>query len=249
MGAAVAFAAVRRGYSVLLVSRTESKLQQVADSIRELHPGAQISVSATDILDPHSVRALDAALATDREVDFVQSAGLSAVSYEIADANPYRRVEDIPPNLPSLEFDVVVRGLLNVVQTFLPRWEQQSETRLVVVGSMSGIRAYPLGYAHASAKAGLHHAVRSLALELCKRRIYVSEVNPGAVNTGFYDGVEVQAAVRLISKEFGYDYTGKEFPQAPPLEIGELAVQCLIADAHVLTINAVAKGQFPHQGG
>lgn len=248
LGAASALQIARAGYHVVLAAKTARKLERVRESILHYIPQADILTHPVDILNRESVTNLCRSMPDDLEIDLVQSAGLSAGGYILPDDNPYLPVQDIPPDLPTIEFDVVVRGLLNVVQAFLPKWRAQSETRFVVIASMSGIRAYPLGYAHASAKAGLHHAVRSLTLEVTKHRIYVSEVNPGIADTGLYDPPAVRAAVTNIGLEFGYDYRGSELPQMPPIAIADAVVLCLTSPAHILSIDAVAQGQFPHHG-
>ncbi|MBU0508792.1 SDR family oxidoreductase, partial [bacterium] len=208
----------------------------------------RIQVSDTDLLDEQAVSTLVKSLPAHRQIDLVQCAGLSAGSYHVPDDNPYLPVDALPTGLPTAEFDVIVRSLLLLVQALIARWRKQPETRVVVVNSMSGIRPYPYGYAHASAKAGLHNAVRSLALELAKDNIFVSEVNPGAVDTGFYDPASVQEAVTTIGREFGYDYHNATVPQMPPSAVGDAVVLCLTSPAHVLSIDAVARGQFPHHG-
>lgn len=248
MGAAAALRAATAGYSVILAARSLDKLSRVRDSILAYIPEACVDIQSLDILNREAVVAFVESIQSDRELDLVQCAGLSAGSYYLQDDNPYLLIGDVPPDLPTVEFDVIVRGLLNMTQALLPTWKRQSETRLVVVNSMSGIRPYPRGYAHASAKAGLHHAVRTLALELAKERVFVSEVNPGAVNTGFYDPEAVKNAVTEVGLEFGYDYRTSGIPQIPPSAVAEAVYLCLTAAAHILSINAVAKGQFPHHG-
>lgn len=248
MGAATALRAVQDGYSAVLVGRAEEKLQRIQDSIRMTIADAEVSYVIADLLCAQDVTRLANTVGdASHHVDLVQSLGLSAGAYRIADDNPYLRVNELPSDLPTVEFDTVVRGLLLLVQSFLPLWQRQPETRLVVINSMSGIRPYMRGYAHASAKAGLHHAVRSLALELAKSNIFVSEVNPGAVDTGFYDSPKVQEAVAEIGREFGYDYSSG-IPQMPPSSVADAVSLCLRSEAHILSINAVARGQFPQHG-
>lgn len=254
MGAAIALELAQVGFPVILAARTEDKLCRVRDAIKRLVDGAEVQIRVVDLLDSNQVRALAESMPKDLELDLVQSTGLSAGGYRLEDNNPYLPVENMPTELPTREFDAVVRSLLIVVQAFLERWRTQSETRIVVVNSMSGIRAYPRGFSHASAKAGLHHAVRSLSLELAKQMIFVSEVNPGAVATGYYDSPSVQQAVAEIGRSFGYEYQSRVnpehavIPQMPPRAVAEAVVLCLTSDAHILSVNAVAKGQFPNHG-
>jgi short-subunit dehydrogenase len=246
IGAWVTRELVGQGFEVLMVSRTESKLQTISNSIRVEYPNARIDYCAVDLLDPKAVSEMVGSIQKGKIVYLVHSAGLSAGSYKLPNDNPYLRVEETPVDLPHLEFDVVVKSLLIIVQALLPRFDSQEESRIVAISSMSGVRAVPLGYSHSAAKSGLHHAVRSLALELNKRKIYVSEVMPGMVNTGMYDPPAVQTAIVEMGKYFGYDYKDSDLPQMPPKEVADAVKLCLTSEAHILSINLVAKGQWPN---
>lgn len=246
IGAAVALRAAEAGYPLTIVARTSEKLERIRDSIILNVATTDIDVCTADILDRSSIKELAAQIPTQKELDFVQCAGLTAGSYQLKDDNPYLPVEEIHEELPTLEFDTVVRGLLNVVQIFLPRWREQEQTRLVVVGSMSGIRSYPLGFAHCSAKAGLHAAVECLSIELAPERIFVSEVKPGIVDTGLYDSEAVRQSVITVGRYFGYDYTSG-IPQMPPSAVADTVILSLTSEAPGLSINMVAEGQFPHE--
>lgn len=245
IGAAVALRAAQAGYSITIVARSPEKLEQIRDSITN-RTGVNVEIHTVDILDRESVQGLTNHMSTKKEIDFVQCAGLTAGSYQLKDDNPYLPVEEIPEELPTLEFDTVVRGLLNVVQVFLPRWRGQRQTRLAVVSSMSGIRSYPLGFAHCSAKAGLHAAVECLTIELAPDRIFVSEVKPGIVDTGLYDSEAVKQAVVRVGRYFGYDYTNG-FPQMSPFTVADSVLFALTTEIPCLSINMVAEGQFPHE--
>ncbi len=249
LAAWAALSCARQGLSTILVGRAGEKLTYVRDSIAALVPSASVTSEVADLLDPACISGLVSRLPSGVAYDVVHSVGLSAGSYTIPDDNPYLPVDDTPDDLPVCEFNAVVTSLLGVVKAFLPRWRAQPNgARLVVIASMSGIRAYPMGYAHASAKGGLHNAVRSLALELVSSSIYVSEVNPGIIDTGMYDSPAVQRAVTTIGRQFGHDYSESGVPMAPPSAVGDAVALCLQSPAHVLTVDVVARGQFPHTG-
>ena len=249
IGAAIGLEAARRGYGeIVLVSRTQSKLDIVRDSVLRLVPGANVTPKATDLCNPEAVRELAESLPVGREVDLAHSAGLSAGNYSVPDDNPYLTIENTPPDFAILEFEAVLKTLVVTVQALLPRWRAQDESRVVVVSSMSGIRPVPYGLSHCSAKAGLHHAVRSMTLELNKEGIRVSEVLPGIVDTGMYDSKTVLAAAQKISGAFGYDYPESFLPQMSPQDVGEAVMMCLTSGAHLLGVSMVAQGQFPQMG-
>ncbi len=248
MGAWIAYELASEGFGLLLLSKHEEKLAQVQESLLKKFPNSRVDYEAIDLLDSKSVRDVVSKLEPNAHFNLVHSVGLSAGHYSVVNDNPYLEIKDTPPELPVMEFEVVVKTLLILVQAFLPKFTRQKDSRIVVVSSMSGIRAYPLGYSHASAKAGLHHAVRSLCLELNKRDIYVSEILPGIVNTGLYDGPDVQQAVVQIAKAFNYDYEKEGIPQMHPREVAMAVKFCLLAQSHILAVNMVSRGQWPNMG-
>lgn len=248
IGSWIAFELVRNRYRVLIVSKTLEKLKIIKNSILLNYPDAQIEFAAINILDRFSVKKLNDQIEMEDCIALVHSAGLSAGTYDLPNDNPYLPVEKIPSELPILEFEVPVKSLLLLVQELLPKFRRQNGGKIIVITSMSSVRAVPFGFSHASAKAGLHHAVRALALELNKERIRISEIMPGAVNTGLYDPEEVQKVIVQMGKYFGYDYKMGAIPQMPPKAVAEAVILCLSSEAHILSINMVADGQWPNLG-
>lgn len=246
IGSCVANELARIGFDVLILSRSVEKLRNICDAILRANGKAAIYYSVVDLLDERSLAKIIPIIRPYKEIHLVHSAGLGAASYKIKHGNPYQPLAKTPLNLPLLEFEIVVKSLLIIMKKLLPIFRRQSESRIVVISSMSSIRAYPYGFSHASAKAGLHHAVRSLALELNKSNIFVSEVLPGIVDTGFYDDPSVISAVKHIAKSFGYNYGS--LPKMHPIEVAKAVALCLTSNAHILSINLVAKGQWPHLG-
>jgi len=246
IGAACARKLAEAGHNLIIISRTPDKINKVKEDLLALYSDRKIEAKALDVLNAEEVNKFFDKLDKDCHYDYVHSAGLGAGGYHIPDDNPYLAFEETPLDLPTKEFEVVVKSLLAFVRGFLPYFRNQDKSKVVVVNSMSGIRPYPLGFSHSSAKAGLHNAVRSLTLELNKERIYFSEVNPGMADTGFYDGKAVIDAVKEISKEFGYNY--QDLPQMSPDEVAEAVRMCLESNAHILEVNMVSEGQFPHIG-
>jgi len=248
IGASCGFELARNGYGVLLLSRSKGKLENIKKSVDELYPDNALDFRTMDLLNEQEVRKLKHYIPAGKTVHLVHCMGLSAGSYKLPDDNPYLPIEKTPLELPELEYEAVVKSLLLLVQILLPIFKRQSDSRIVVVSSMSGIRSFPLGYSHTSAKAGLHHATRALTMELNKRNVYVTEINPGIVNTGLYDPPAVRKAVVDVGKAYGYNYKLDNFPQMNPDEIAKAVHFTISADSHVLQINIVPKGQYPNLG-
>lgn len=248
IGASVALSAAIAGNAVVLIARTAAKLERVKAAIAARLPKAVIACEPTDVLDPRAVLKLVGNIPHDLEIDLVQCAGVSAGSFRTEGDNVFFPIEETSLEMPSIEFESVVRSLLVLVQSFLPRLKSQKRSTLVVVASMSGIRAFPFGFSHCAAKGGLHQAIRSLSLELSRFGVRVCEVNPGIVDTGLYDSPEVDTVVRRISRSFDYDYAQGKLPAMEALAVADAVVLCLQSKSHILSINMVADGQFPHHG-
>lgn len=245
-GAACARKLAEAGHDLIILSKTQEKLDRVKHDLLCLYPEREIQAFAINVMDDNQVAMFFNSLKLDASYIYVHSAGLGAGGYKIKDDNPYLPIEETSVEQPTMEFDVVVRSLLMFIKGFLPLFRNQSESKVVVINSMSGIRPYPLGFSHSSAKAGLHNAVRSLTLELNKDNIFFTEINPGIADTGFYDHESVKKSVRKISNEFGYQYN--ELPQMSPYDVADAVLLCVESNAHILEIDLVAKGQFPHIG-
>ena len=233
-----------RRFDLILISKTADKLKKIKANINDLFPNVNVFVHSCDMLNSDEILEFVNGLDKSRKYFFVHCAGLNTGAYTIANDNPYLPIDELSFDLPVMEFETVVKSLHIMVKNLLPLFRKQDLTKVIVVNSMSGLRAYPLGFSHSSAKAGMHNATRALTLELNKANIFVSEVNPGIVDTGIYDNEIVQNAVKKISLEFGYKY--EVLPMMSPHEVGKAIFSCLISEAHILEINMVAKGQWPH---
>lgn len=248
IGAAIAKYLAEKGFDIIMLSRSEDKLKKIQIDLMQLFPDANISYCELDILNESDVNIFIKKLPRDCDYSYVHSAGLSTGSYSVKNDNPYLPIEELPVEMPVLEFTAVVQSLLVMIKGLLIIFDNQNLSRVIVINSMSGVRSSPLGYSHSSAKGGLHNAVRALSLELGKRNIIFSEILPGIVDTGLYDTEEVIDSVKDIAKEFGYDYGVRGIPKMNPLCVAEVVYTCLISSANILSVNMVAQGQWTHQG-
>src|SRR5690606_12965112 len=62
---------------------------------------------------------------------------------------------------------------------------QQTKGSILLIGSMGGVRASRTSAAYGASKAGIHHAVKTLAWEFAEYGIRVNAVVPGPVDSGF----------------------------------------------------------------
>lgn len=165
---AVAHQFGREGYRVVLIGRTESKLNELVTELR--HAG----VSATAVVaDASDAGQLTTAL---QSID-----GLSVLHYNASVSSQIHVLDETETNLMR-DFSVNVVGLLTAVKAALPQLETHTGSVLVTGG---GLAKYPHpDYASLSVgKAGEANLARSLAQVLAPKGIYVGvlQVN-GFVN-------------------------------------------------------------------
>lgn len=248
IGSATAAVLAAKGATVHLVSRTEEKLYNLKKELGNFVDGTKIEYTALDLLNKEAVRKFIEKIPKDKTLNLVQSVGLGAGSYKLKDNNPYLRTEDLPLVLVEKESQIVLRATHLIMQNLLPYFRKQNETKVAIITSMSAIRGYSLGGAHCAAKGALDRYTNAAMIDLYKDNIFLTAIRPGAVDTGMYDGKVVQEAVKNIAEEYNCPWKEKGIRLASPLTVGEAIGFVLTTNAHILSLNLVAKGQLPHEG-
>lgn len=251
IGTAVAFVLAANGATVHLIGRTEEKLRIIKDCIINITkaPKNKVEYSKVDLLNKRSVKAFVKHLPKDKPLYWIQSIGLGAGDYKLANNNPYLHIEDIPVELLEVESKIVLKGTHILMQNLLPIFRKQNirfhqETRIAIVSSMSAIRGYNRGGTHTAAKGAISRYANSAAIDLWKEKIYITDVRPGDIDTGLYDNKVVRNAILDIVKEYGQ----RKISLAPPISIGYIINSVFTIPAQITSVNLVAKGQHPHEG-
>ncbi|MBI2568954.1 MAG: SDR family oxidoreductase [Candidatus Schekmanbacteria bacterium] len=205
LGLATCRELARRGFRVLLTSRTE---RGEAASERLAAEGLPVAYQCLDVADPASIAALAQWLRRDaiRLDALVNNAGimLRGLDAEIAAQTlavnfhgPVRVTEALLPSIPDGGTVVMVSSGLGELSCFSPTLREQladpalTRERLVML-MQAFVEAVKHGRAHAQgwpesayrvSKAGLNAFVRILSRELAPRHIRVNAVCPGWVRT------------------------------------------------------------------
>lgn len=102
------------------------------------------------------------------------------------------------PEQWSRVIDVSLNGFFNVTQPLLLPMIRTRWGRIVNISSVAAVAGNPGQTNYAAAKAGLHGAGRSLALELASRGITVNTVAPGIISSPMADGAFSQQAIERL---------------------------------------------------
>ncbi|NKT45330.1 SDR family oxidoreductase [Rhodococcus hoagii] len=171
LGRSVAVRGALAGARIVLAARTESRLTEVAEEIRELG-GIALSVP-TDLTDDASVTNLvDAALAEFGAVD--------AVVHNAFVQPPHERLLDADFDTVRQGLDINLLAALNLTRKLVPALEK-SQGSVVMINSMVLRNQLPNFGAYRVQKSGLLALARSLSVEMGPMGIRVNSVAPGYI--------------------------------------------------------------------
>lgn len=191
LGRAIAEAMADQGASVILVSRSEDQLQEVAEAIN--NSGGRAEVFPADISSRHQVARL-AGFIQDRfpAIDIlVNNAGvIGPANIDGADADQDWETT-IGVNLTGAYY--CTRAAVDSMH------RKKTETGGKIINIVSGLgqMPFPRFCAYAAAKAGLIQMTRSLSMELAPDGIQVNAIDPGVMDTAMQETIRSYGEKRL----------------------------------------------------
>jgi NADP-dependent 3-hydroxy acid dehydrogenase YdfG len=177
IGVACAEILAEHGYAVALGARRQDRLEALATRLTAL--GApEVFCAPLDVTDDASTEAFARAVtARFGRVDvLVNNAGLAIGVDSVADGKPADWELMLATN---------VTGLLRLTKLFLPGMIARDAGHIVNMGSIAGHYTYAGGSAYAGSKHAVKAITGALRLELSGKKIRVSSVDPGMVETEF----------------------------------------------------------------
>jgi NADP-dependent 3-hydroxy acid dehydrogenase YdfG len=166
MGAAIAERLVKRGLKVHALARNEDRLDELADRI-----GA-----VPHVVDLRDTAALTAAVAGLNIDVLVNCAGVS---------RPGNILDSSEADVDEL-VDVNLRGLLHLTRLILPGMVERDLGHVVNISSIAGVYNFYGHTVYHATKAAVHQISRQLRNDTVGKRIRVTEICPGRVETEIF---------------------------------------------------------------
>ncbi|NDJ60953.1 MAG: SDR family oxidoreductase [Chloroflexi bacterium] len=184
LGSALCWGLARAGAKVAIIARTESKTQQLADSIGA--EGGQALGIAADVLDRGALEA-----AAQRVIDaFGQIDSLingAGGNHPQATTLPGERpFFDLPQDALEWVFNLNFQGTVLASQVFGQQMAAQRSGVILNISSMAALRPLTRVAAYGSAKAALDNFTRWLAVHLAQE--YSPDIRVNAIAPGFFLG-------------------------------------------------------------
>jgi NAD(P)-dependent dehydrogenase (short-subunit alcohol dehydrogenase family) len=232
IGAAIATALAAEGARVVITSRKQEALDQVAQGINARHPGA-VRARACHVGDLAALGAL---------FNWIEGElGTVDVAVNNAGTNPY-----FGPLLGAewaawdKTFEINLKGPFEVARQVARRLVAAGRPGSIInVASIAGLRAAPMQGVYGMTKAALISMTQTLAFELGGARVRVNAIAPGLVETRL-----AQAIVGNPELERHFTQRAPLGRHAQPEEIAGLAVFLASDESAFVTGQA-----FPIDGG
>jgi NAD(P)-dependent dehydrogenase (short-subunit alcohol dehydrogenase family) len=231
LGRAIAEQCAKAGADLVLASRTEARLHEVAADVEAL--GRKALVVPTDINDDASAQALvDATLAHYGRID-------SLVNNAFANP-PLGPLQTVDFDKARAGFETNVFAALRLTRMFVPSLKETSGTVVMINSSVLRHSSMPYG-AYKMTKASLLALAQSLATELGPQGIRVNSVAPGWIWADTLQNYfKYLAGKRSVDPQVLYDEI------ANTIDLRRLPVPDEIADAVVFMASSLSRGITGH---
>lgn len=169
LGRAIAHSLAAAGAQVIVVGRTEARLNDVVDELRA--DGAAARAAVADVSDAREVEILRNALPEEISI-LVNNAGIGG---------PVADLVDIEPDAWDEVFRVNVRGTYLMCRAFLPQMIARRGGDIINVASVTGKRPLRSRTPYAASKMAVIGLTSTLAWEVGPHGINVNTLSPGPV--------------------------------------------------------------------
>lgn len=200
IGQAIAARFVEAGMKVVVSSRKQDALDQVAAELRA--KGGEVLAVAAHNGDKAALNALVA-----RAV--AEFGGIDVLINNAATNPHFGPVLDAADSMWQKTFEVNIMGAFWLMQAAVPHMKARGGGKIVNVTSVNGLRPGTMQGVYSATKAALINLTQTLAMELAGDNIQVNAIAPGLVKTKFAEALWSNDAImegviaRMPSKRIG----------------------------------------------
>ncbi|OXB11618.1 3-ketoacyl-ACP reductase [Flavobacterium plurextorum] len=173
IGKAIAIALAKEGVNVILVSRTQADVDQLADETTNL--GVKSLALSADVSDINSINtAVEKALAEFKHIDIlINSAGIAS----------FGKFLDLEPSAFEKIIQVNLMGTYYATRAVIPNMIERQTGDIINISSTAGLNGNALTSAYSASKFAVLGLTDSLMHEMRKHNIRVTALTPSTVAT------------------------------------------------------------------
>lgn len=200
IGRATARRLAAAGAHLALVDRDAPRLDALAVELRENGGGRRVSTHVFDLAALAELRTLASSIAADHGAVHGLICNAALTVHKRFAAHTVDELDRV--------LDVDLRSVVHTVHAFLPHLRDVTAGHVVIVSSMAGVNAFPYQSVYSTAKFALRGFGEVLRIELAAEGIGVSTIFPGAIATGFLEGVpssepEMVEKLSVLMRRYG----------------------------------------------
>ncbi|XP_044130951.1 very-long-chain 3-oxoacyl-CoA reductase-like isoform X2 [Bufo gargarizans] len=191
IGKAYAMELARRGFDVVLISRTVEKLQKVAQEIeKETQRNTKI-IQADFTVGPEIYPKVEKAL---KDLDIGILVNNVGMTYH-PDGGRFLDVPDINKRISDI-MNCNVLSMVHMTRIVLPRMVERKKGLIINISSAAGVRPYPLFMMYSATKVFMDFFSRSLHYEYRSDGITVQSIMPHLVSTNMTNNMATNILVK-----------------------------------------------------
>lgn len=178
LGRAIAYEAASKGAIIVVLARREAELAAVREEAHRLS-GQPAYAYVLDVSDPAAIETIVAQVQTE--------VGIPDVLVNAAGFGSFENAFDTSMTVVEQMFRVNVLGLMYMTRAFGRMMIEQGSGHIINIASMAGKMATPKSAIYSATKFAVVGYSNSLRLELKPFGVQVTTVNPGPIDTAFFD--------------------------------------------------------------
>lgn len=173
IGKAIAIALAKEGVNLILVSRTQTDVDQLAEEVSNL--GVKTLALSADVSDIHSINAAaEKALAEFKNIDIlINSAGIAS----------FGKFLELEPEAWERIIQVNLMGTYYTTRAIIPNMIERQTGDIINISSTAGLNGNALTSAYSASKFAVLGLTDSLMQEMRKHNIRVTALTPSTVAT------------------------------------------------------------------
>lgn len=193
IGETFSYELAQRGMNLVLVARSEDKLQKLAAILGERYQ-VQVTVIGADL-------SQEGAAAEIYQATKYANLKVDMLINNAAFGN-YGRFEQLAEKIQNEQIKVNIAALMNLTYAFLPQMQAQREGVIVNVASMAAFQPTPYMAVYGATKAFVLSFTEALREENRKHGVQIMALCPGATETAFYEVAgELSAGIKKRSSK------------------------------------------------
>lgn len=229
IGKACAYLFASKGHNLIITGRRLERLEVIKKELEEQYK-INVQILCFDVQDRHQVFTNCASLPSETIIDvLINNAGLALGKEPFDEAD----IDDWDTMLHTN-----VNGLLYVTKACLPFLFKSTNPHIINIGSTAGKEVYENGNVYCASKFAVDAISKSMRIDLLKKGIKVTSINPGAAETEF-------SLVRFKGDERKASSTYEGYQPLLPQDIAEVIEYAASLPKHInindLTLTSLAQ--------